>query len=50
MKPSRRMLDLQRQYQALGAQAAPAKPGQMSLGRKLLRQLDAPTAGAGVRY
>ncbi len=50
MVPSPRMLDLQRQYQALGAQAAPAKPGQMSLERKLLRQLEAPTANAGVRY
>ena len=50
MVPSPRMLDLQRQYQALGAQAAPATPGQMSLERKLLRQLEAPTANAGVRY
>jgi Ca-activated chloride channel family protein len=50
MMPSQRMLDLQRQYQALGAQAAPATPAQMSVGRKLLRQLDAGTAGSGVRY
>jgi Ca-activated chloride channel family protein len=50
MMPSQRMLDLQRQYQALGAQAAPATPAQMSVGRKLLRQLDAGMAGSGVRY
>ena len=50
MVPSQRMLDLQRQYQALGAQAAPAKPAQLMLERKLLRQLEAPTANAGVRY
>lgn len=50
MKPSQRMLDLEQQYQALGAQAAPATPTQMSLGRKLLRQLDAGMAGSGVRY
>ena len=50
MMPSQRMLDLQRQYQALGAQAAPTTPAQMSVGRKLLRQLDAGTAGSGVRY
>jgi Ca-activated chloride channel family protein len=50
MMPSQRMLDLQQQYQALGAQAAPATPTQMSAGRKLLRQLDAGTAGSGVRY
>ncbi len=50
MKPSQRMLDLERQYYALGAQTAPAAPAQMSLSRKLLRQLDAGVAGAGVRY
>ena len=51
MKPSQRMLDLQTQYRALGApQVAPASPQQMSLGRKLLRQMDAGAAGSGVRY
>ena len=50
MPPSPRMLDLQRQYQALGAQAAPATADQLNLGRKLLRQLEAPAASAGVRY
>ena len=50
MPPSQRMLDLQRQYQALGAQAAPATAEQLNLGRKLLRQLEAPAASAGVRY
>ena len=47
---SQRMFDLQRQYQALGAQAAPATAERLNLDRKLLRQLDAPTANAGVRY
>ena len=50
MIPSQRMLDLQRQYYALGAQAAPAMPEQPILERKLLRQLQAPAASAGVRY
>jgi len=50
MPPSPRMLDLQRQYHALGAQAAPATAEQLNLGRKLLRQLEAPAASAGVRY
>jgi hypothetical protein len=50
MVPSQRMLDLQQKYQALGAHAAPATPAQMSVGRKLLRQLDAGTVGSGVRY
>jgi Ca-activated chloride channel homolog len=50
MQPSRRMLDLEQQYYALGAQAAPATASQMNLSRKLLRQLDAGTAGSGVRY
>ena len=50
MVPSQRMLDLQKQYYALGAQAAPAKPAQLILERKLLRQLEAPAANAGVRY
>jgi len=50
MAPSQRMLDLQRQYYSLGASAAPAAPTQLSLERKMLRQLDAGTAGSGVRY
>ena len=50
MIPSQRMLDLQQQYHALGVQTAPTTPQQMNLGRKLLRQLDAGAAGAGVRY
>ena len=50
MAPSQRMLDLQRQYYSLGASAAPAAPSQLSLDRKILRQLDAGSAGAGVRY
>lgn len=50
VKPTQRMLDLEQQYQALGVQAAPASPTQMSLGRKVLRQLDAGMAGSGVRY
>ena len=50
MVPSQRMLDLQQKYQALGVQAAPTTPAQLSVGRKLLRQLDAGTAGSGVRY
>ena len=50
MAPSQRMLDLQRQYYSLGANAAPAAPTQLSLERKMLRQLDAGTAGSGVRY
>jgi len=42
---------LQRQYQALGAApATAAKPADRSLERKLLRQLEAPTANAAVRY
>jgi Ca-activated chloride channel family protein len=49
-KPSQRMLDLQSQYYALGAQTSPATPQQMSLGRKLLRQLDSGAAGSAVRY
>jgi hypothetical protein len=44
------MLDLEKQYQALGTQAAPATPMQMRLDRKVLRQLDAGMAGYGVRY
>ena len=47
MPPSPRMLDLQRQYQALGAQAAPATADQLNLGRKLLRQLEAPSRQRG---
>jgi Ca-activated chloride channel family protein len=50
MAPSQRMLDLQRQYYSLGASAAPAAPSQLSLDRKVLRQLDAGAAGASVRY
>jgi Ca-activated chloride channel homolog len=50
MKPSQRMLDLQSQYYALGAQTAPAAPAQIGLSRKMLRQLDAGMAGSGVRY
>ena len=50
MVPSARMIELQKQYYALGAQAAPAKPGQLNLERKVLRQLEAPAASAGVRY
>jgi Ca-activated chloride channel homolog len=45
-----RMLDLQRQYQALGAQAAPTTAEHLNAGRKVLRQLEAPAASAGVRY
>jgi Ca-activated chloride channel homolog len=47
---SPRMTELHKQYQALGATAAPPAPAQMSLERKLLRQLDATSAGAAVRY
>jgi Ca-activated chloride channel family protein len=51
MVASPRMLELQRQYQALGAApATAAKPADRSLERKLLRQLEAPTANAAVRY
>jgi hypothetical protein len=50
MVPSQRMLDLQRQYYSLGASVAPAAPSQLSLERKMLRQLDAGMAGSGVRY
>jgi Ca-activated chloride channel family protein len=50
VKPTQRMLDLEKQYQALGTQAAPATPMQMRLDRKVLRQLDAGMAGYGVRY
>ena len=50
MPTSARMLDLQQQYQALGAQAAPVTADGLNVGRKLLRQLEAPAANAGVRY
>jgi Ca-activated chloride channel homolog len=50
MPVTARMLELRKQYQALGAQATPATPEQLNLDRKLLRQLDAPAASAGVRY
>ena len=45
-----RMQELGAQYQALGAAAAPATPEHLNIGRKLLRQLEAPAASAGVRY
>jgi Ca-activated chloride channel family protein len=50
MKPSQRMRDLQQQYYELGSRTAPTTPQQMSLGRKVLRQLDSGMAGAAVRY
>jgi Ca-activated chloride channel family protein len=41
---------LRLQYNALGAQAAPASPQVLSAGRKALRQLENSAVGAGVRY
>jgi Ca-activated chloride channel family protein len=49
-KPSARILQLGTQYNALGVQAQPASPSQMGYQRKLLRELDASTAGAATRY
>jgi len=50
MPLSQRMLDLKETYHALGARAAPATAGDLNLGRKVLRQIDAGSAGSGVRY
>ncbi len=48
--PSKRMLELQQHYSALGAQSAPTTAHQMNLGRKALRALENTQAGSGVRY
>ncbi len=47
---SQHMRDLQTQYYALGAQAAPATGDHLLAGRKAMRALQAPAANAGVRY
>jgi hypothetical protein len=47
---SQHMRDLQTQYYALGAQAAPATGDHLLAGRKAMRALQAPAASAGVRY
>ncbi|KAB2912297.1 MAG: VWA domain-containing protein [Hyphomicrobiaceae bacterium] len=45
------MRNLETQYQALGvAPATAATPAQLNLERKLMRELDARSAGSGVRY
>jgi Ca-activated chloride channel family protein len=48
--PPLRLIELQRQYYALGAKSAPATVEQMNAGRKTLRELEATRAGAAVRY
>jgi Ca-activated chloride channel family protein len=48
--PARHLLELGRQYEALGAQAAPASALQAGEQRKTLRYLQAPAAGATSRY
>jgi hypothetical protein len=44
------MRDLQTQYYALSAQAAPTTGDHLLAGRKAMRVLQAPAANAGVRY
>jgi Ca-activated chloride channel family protein len=48
--PSARMIDLQKNYEALGASAAPAASGQGLVERKLLRELEVRKAGSATRY
>ena len=48
--PSQRMIELQSQYYALGVPAAPATAEHLNASRKLMRQLEAPSAKSGVRY
>ncbi len=47
---SLQLIDLGKQYQALGAAPPDAAPGLMSTQRKALRELDANRAGTGRRY
>jgi len=48
--PNAQLLDLGRQYDALGAQPAPTSAQQLGEQRKMLRYLQTPAAGAATRY